>query len=217
MTLILVRSPKGGVGRTTVVAGLAVALARHGHAVTAVDLDPQDSLKLHFGGLPGGDRPETAFGVSLPAMAGSDPVKLMQGMLADDGVVIADLPAHDAGLADALVPMAGLDIVVFLADAGSMAMLPRIAWSPRSIRLLNQFDGRKRLSRDAMQLLVARGEAKLAVVRRDEAASEALATLCPLSEYAPASAVAADFERLAAMVESLAGLDRPNQADIAAA
>ena len=45
---LAVCSSKGGVGKTTVAANLAVALARHGR-VLAVDVDPQDSLGRAFG------------------------------------------------------------------------------------------------------------------------------------------------------------------------
>lgn len=49
MPLLLIASPKGGVGKTTVSAALADALARHGRRVIALDLDPQNALRLHFG------------------------------------------------------------------------------------------------------------------------------------------------------------------------
>ena len=49
MPLICVSSPKGGVGKTTLVANLAYALARAGNKVLALDLDVQNSLRLHFG------------------------------------------------------------------------------------------------------------------------------------------------------------------------
>lgn len=49
MPLIAVTSPKGGVGKTTLVAQVAAVLARRGHAVLALDLDPQNALRLHFG------------------------------------------------------------------------------------------------------------------------------------------------------------------------
>ena len=49
MPLLLVASPKGGVGKTTISAGLADAFARTGRRVIALDLDPQNALRLHFG------------------------------------------------------------------------------------------------------------------------------------------------------------------------
>ncbi|MCQ4162912.1 cellulose biosynthesis protein BcsQ [Roseomonas sp. GC11] len=49
MPLILFASPKGGVGKTTLVANLAGALRRLGRAVLVLDLDPQNALRLHFG------------------------------------------------------------------------------------------------------------------------------------------------------------------------
>jgi cellulose synthase operon protein YhjQ len=49
MSLICFASPKGGVGKTTLAANVASELARAGLRVIALDLDPQDSLRLHFG------------------------------------------------------------------------------------------------------------------------------------------------------------------------
>ena len=49
MPLICIASPKGGVGKTTVAANLAHALHRTGHQILAIDLDPQNALRLHFG------------------------------------------------------------------------------------------------------------------------------------------------------------------------
>ncbi|MCS6932447.1 MAG: AAA family ATPase [Acetobacteraceae bacterium] len=63
MPLLLVASPKGGVGKTTVSAGLADAFARAGRRVIALDLDPQNALRLHFG-VPVQDH--TGFVVALP-------------------------------------------------------------------------------------------------------------------------------------------------------
>jgi chromosome partitioning protein len=65
--LIAVVSPKGGVGKTTVAANLAAALAARGRAVVAVDLDAQNALRLHHQ-LPfddeGGLAPQTVAGAS---------------------------------------------------------------------------------------------------------------------------------------------------------
>jgi cellulose synthase operon protein YhjQ len=49
MTLICFASPKGGVGKTTLAANVANELARGGQHVIALDLDPQNALRLHFG------------------------------------------------------------------------------------------------------------------------------------------------------------------------
>jgi cellulose synthase operon protein YhjQ len=49
MKIISVVSAKGGVGKTTVTATLAHALARQGARVLVLDLDPQNALGLHFG------------------------------------------------------------------------------------------------------------------------------------------------------------------------
>jgi cellulose synthase operon protein YhjQ len=49
MTLICFVSPKGGVGKTTLAANTAYELARAGRRVIALDLDPQNALRLHIG------------------------------------------------------------------------------------------------------------------------------------------------------------------------
>ncbi len=49
MPLICFASPKGGVGKTTLAANVAGQIARTGARVVALDLDPQNALRLHFG------------------------------------------------------------------------------------------------------------------------------------------------------------------------
>ncbi len=48
MSLICFASPKGGVGKTTLTANIANELARCGLRVIALDLDPQNALRLHL-------------------------------------------------------------------------------------------------------------------------------------------------------------------------
>lgn len=67
MRVVAVVSAKGGVGKTTVCANLAVALSHEGQAVMAVDLDPQNALRYHFG-IP----PETLDGMSRATLSGVD-------------------------------------------------------------------------------------------------------------------------------------------------
>jgi cellulose synthase operon protein YhjQ len=49
MAVVCFASPKGGVGKTTLAANVAGELARSGLRVVALDLDPQNALRLHFG------------------------------------------------------------------------------------------------------------------------------------------------------------------------
>lgn len=49
MSLICFASPKGGVGKTTLAANVAAELARGGLRVIALDVDPQNTLRLHYG------------------------------------------------------------------------------------------------------------------------------------------------------------------------
>lgn len=48
MPVLVVRSPKGGVGKTTLTASLAIGLCALGWNVIAVDFDVQNSLRLHL-------------------------------------------------------------------------------------------------------------------------------------------------------------------------
>lgn len=49
MPLLAISSPKGGVGKTTLSAHLSATFAARGHRVIAIDLDPQNALRLHLG------------------------------------------------------------------------------------------------------------------------------------------------------------------------
>ncbi|NLX12525.1 MAG: ParA family protein [Phycisphaerales bacterium] len=53
MRRIAIINQKGGVGKTTTTVNIGVALARAGHRVLLIDLDPQAHLTLHLGQDPG--------------------------------------------------------------------------------------------------------------------------------------------------------------------
>src|SRR5512134_447704 len=57
MRRIAVINQKGGVGKTTTTVNVGAALARAGHRVLMIDLDPQAHLSLHLGLNPADDRP----------------------------------------------------------------------------------------------------------------------------------------------------------------
>ena len=67
MKVVAIVSAKGGVGKTTVTANLATALAYAGHPLLAIDLDPQNALKFHFG-----FDPQDVNGISRATLAGTD-------------------------------------------------------------------------------------------------------------------------------------------------
>lgn len=62
MFIVTLGSTCGGVGRTTVTAGLSAALGRRGYRVLAIDLDPQNMLALHLGINPPADGLATSSG-----------------------------------------------------------------------------------------------------------------------------------------------------------
>lgn len=63
MKTLAVLSAKGGVGKTSFAANLAVALARSGQPVLLIDLDPQNAACHHFG-----IAPDASPGVSLATL-----------------------------------------------------------------------------------------------------------------------------------------------------
>lgn len=100
MPVICLASPKGGVGKTTISANLAHALQRAGRRVLAVDLDPQNALRLHFG-VP----LEDTGGFMAGLMAGADPASTLR----ETASGVALLPHGALDMAGSLALAAALD------------------------------------------------------------------------------------------------------------
>ena len=98
MRSIAVINQKGGVGKTTTSVNLAAALARMGHRVCLIDLDPQAHASLHLG-IVAADSAKTTYGILVEDTP-----------LADARVAVAEgldvIPAH-LDLAAAEVELAG--------------------------------------------------------------------------------------------------------------
>jgi cellulose synthase operon protein YhjQ len=109
MPLLCLASPKGGVGKTTLAANLACGLAGLGARVVALDLDPQNALRLHFGvplhdgaGLMPVLRRRGAWQSALRQAAGG--VRLLPYGQTDMAAALSDA-AMMAGAASALTPV----------------------------------------------------------------------------------------------------------------
>jgi cellulose synthase operon protein YhjQ len=140
MSLIAFASPKGGVGKTTVAAHVAALLARRGHKVIAIDLDPQNALRLHLGVSLREERCflsrlgtnpawrealiETEYGVRLLAHGPVDPLRALELAL-----LLTNEPQH---LAEPVREMLAIPGVIVVLDtppgpnAALAALMPQL-------------------------------------------------------------------------------------------
>ncbi len=134
ITLIALVSPKGGVGKTTITANLAVALASAGHDVVVIDLDSQNALRLHLR-LPF----QEAGGVAVQALNGAPWADVMQ--------------ATDFGLK--VLPFGGLDEQAMADFEGLVSADPQwlrngldaLALTPQTLVLIDTPPGSTPLTR----------------------------------------------------------------------
>ncbi|MET0238656.1 MAG: cellulose synthase operon protein YhjQ/BcsQ [Sphingobium sp.] len=230
MTLVLMQSPKGGVGTSFLTAQLALHLAARGHDVSALDFTYQDALKLYLGFVPAQEVPDLADSTADALVASG--VSLIQGFnvsrrsvfrqrlsrgldipFDQSRISIIDISAHDRELLDLLTPYCALHICTLMPDAGSLAVLHRVGGDApvmsleKTVFVLNKVDGRQRLSRHSQGFLRdLLGDQLIASVRRDEAVNEALARFESIAKYAPSSAILPDLVEFALAVEARLGL-----------
>ena len=148
MPLILFNSPKGGVGKTTLAAHIAAILAHRGHRVLALDLDPQNALRLHLR-LPMREeagylnvidqkpdwrrsRLETPSGVCVLPFGAAEPRRVLElGAALLDRPDLLAIPVREMLADPALVliadtppgPSAALNVLTMLVDLGVMVLL----------------------------------------------------------------------------------------------
>ena len=149
-------SGKGGVGKTTLTANIAIALAQHGKKVLVIDLDPQNALGIHLGmdqdeyaghsrdGLNEGSMFRSPFGVTFVPFGllpehelrlfetelRTHPYWLRQALsqLPEDSFdfVLLDTPPGPGVFLHQALMAAHDALVVILADAASFSTVPAI-------------------------------------------------------------------------------------------
>jgi cellulose synthase operon protein YhjQ len=130
-----------------------------------------------------------------------------------DLVVVADMPPGPSCYNAELDPMADLHVVVLLADAMSLAMLPRLQngeflidraanKQPTVGYVLNQIDQRRQLCRDVLALSQdVLGDNLFGTIHQDEAVAEAVACQLTVLDYAPESVASHDIAAVARRVD----------------
>lgn len=223
MALVMLHSPRGGAGTTSIAANLAIGLAQAGKSVVVLDFCVRSTLGLHFGiaqdsAIPAFDGPamgrESVHGVTLLQvweMVGRGDFfdGLAEGHFGFEGdtLYIADMGAADQAVRRVLGAYAALDLCVLTPSAEALAAIPALLAQagPDSFFALNKVDDTRRFGRHAASLLrELLGDQLLASIRSDEAVVEAAAMMQPLARHAPASAALHDVNALGALIAELA-------------
>jgi len=134
-----------------------------------------------------------------------------------DLAVVVDMPSGPSVYEAEIDALADLHVAVLLADAMSLALLPRLqrgefqcdnpSRKPSPVGyVLNQIEPRRRLCRDVLALAQeVLGETLFGTVHQDEAVAEAVACQLTVLDYAPDSVAAHDMAAVANRVhDSLA-------------
>ncbi|BCO25528.1 cell division protein PomZ [Rhodoferax lithotrophicus] len=219
MHVIAFISGKGGVGKTTMAANIAVALSQRQKRVLLIDLDPQNAQRFHLGMNPDeiaglareGIKPtsifDSPFGVSFIPFGRVSELELEE--FESQHVVLDTPPGPSVYLRQAL-EAANRAMVVLLADAASFATIDKISslidqyTSDRSDfagmnLLINQMPINSKLGHQVRSALYANYADKLvpASIHRDARVSQALAFERPVLQYEPGCKASLDIQYVA--------------------
>lgn len=107
--VLTIAQQKGGSGKTTLAAHLAIAWSLAGHKVALVDIDPQASLMAWD--RMRAERGEKAAPLDIRAVTGWRLASESERLARDHDIVLVDSPAHDEGEARFAIRAADLVIV----------------------------------------------------------------------------------------------------------
>jgi chromosome partitioning protein len=114
--IVTIAQQKGGAGKTTLAAHLAVAWAGAGHSVAVVDIDPQASLSSWWAmraelGVPPPSAAKGRGGLSVHRFTGWRTAGEVEKLARDHDIVLIDSPPHAETEAKIAVRSAGLVLV----------------------------------------------------------------------------------------------------------
>lgn len=148
--VITIAQQKGGAGKTTVVAQLAVLWAHEGQRVALVDIDPQASLTAWHMARRRSMRDQDAGGIHLSTVGGWRLAAELDRLRKDYDVVLVDSPPHADS--DARVAIRAADLVVVPLQPSPMdlwAITPTLEIARKEKRpflvILNRMPARGRL------------------------------------------------------------------------
>lgn len=109
-TVISIAQQKGGAGKTTLAAQLAVAWARGGKSVALLDIDPQQSLTM-WHGLRAAALGAEATGLTFTEVTGWRTARQVDQLKGDHDIVVIDCPPHAETEAKLAIRAADLVVV----------------------------------------------------------------------------------------------------------
>lgn len=209
--IVTVAQQKGGAGKTTLAAHLAVAWAQSGKSVAVVDIDPQASLSSWWAmreemGVPAPAGARGKGGLSVHRITGWRTANEVEKLARDHDVVIIDSPPHAETEAKIAVRSADLVVVPlqpspmdFWATKATLDLA--VAENTAALLVLNRVPPRARLT-EAMTARLAGLGAKVAKAQVGNRVALAAALLEGLgvTEYQKSGSATAEIKALAAEV-----------------
>jgi chromosome partitioning protein len=204
-TVITIAQQKGGAGKTTLAAHLAIAWAGQGHRVALVDIDPQGSLAA-WHSLREERLGEDRTGIDFAAITGWRTAAEVERRARDHDIIVIDSPPHAE--TEARLAIRAADLVVLPVQPSPMdvwATRPTLDLAARekvtALLVLNRVPPRANLT-DSMLAKLAELGATVADARIGNrvALAAALAEGLGISEAAPGSRAAEEIAAAAAEI-----------------